>query len=230
MSYLITAHVFRNEPHVARLDQLPKSIGYRVYRHESAGLYVLDTFRASKVPAYPFQTLLPSVDIPLELPSGLDVLERLYLQLSSLKLANSFKKSYVTAALLLNRLVEQPVFSFVSDDDLLDFTCSAADGALSRLRCRCGDLVITCDGQTVQITPLVPEDAMDEEWLTDIAGLRSALPGVDILPRTAPWNTQLHWIAIEELRAFGGIRDSILGLGTFDPPEDESAWQLVVSR
>jgi len=223
MSYLTTAHVFRNEPTVARLDELPKSIGYRVYRHESAGLYLLDTFRASKVPAYPFQTLLPSVDIPLELPSGLEVLERLHSELGSLKLANSFKKSYVNAALLLNRLVDQAVFSFVSDDDQLDFTCSAAGGALSRLRCRCGDLAITYDGHTVHVAPLVPEEAVDEDVLTDIAALKSALPGGDILPRTTPWNTQLHWIAIEELQAFAGIRDSILGLGSFDPPEDESA-------
>jgi hypothetical protein len=40
----------------------------------------------------------------------------------------------------------------------------------------------------------------------------------------------LHWIAIEELLAFAGVKDTILGLGSFDPPADESDWQLVTSR
>jgi hypothetical protein len=49
-----------------------------------------------------------------------------------------------------------------------------------------------------------------------------ALPDVEILPRETAWNTQLHWIAIKELQSFAGIKDSILGLGSFYPPADES--------
>ena len=45
-----------------------------------------------------------------------------------------------------------------------------------------------------------------------------------------PWNTQLHAIATEELQAFAGIKEAILGLRSFDPPEDESEWRLVASR
>ena len=70
----------------------------------------------------------------------------------------------------------------------------------------------------------------DEDALTDTASLRSALPDVEILPRETPWNTQLHAITIEELKVFAGIKEAILGLGSFDPPEDESDWQLVASR
>jgi len=229
MGYLVTAHVFREKSDFARLGELPKSIGYRVYLHRAADLYLLDTFRPAKVPQYPFQTSLPAADIPLELPAGLEILERLYARLGPLQLANSFKKSYVNAALLLNRLLQVPVFSFASNDDDLDFTCSAADGVLSRLRCRCGDLLISHDHGQLQITPLVPE-AEEESLLTDTAALKSALPDVDMRPRETPWNTQLHWIALEELRAFAGLEETILGLGSFDPPDDESEWQLVGSR
>lgn len=230
MAYLISAHVFREKPSVTQLAELPNSIGYRLYFHGTANLYLLDVFRASKVPQYPFQTLLPTVDIPLDLPPALDVLRRLFEQLGTVKLANPFKRSYINGALLLSRLVQLPVFSFVSDDDELDFTCSASDGALRRLKCRCGDLLISYDGTQVQIAPMVPEAEADEDLGTDTAALKTALPDVQVLPREAPWNTQLHALALEELRAFAGVKDAILGLGSFDPPEDEAAWQLVASR
>jgi hypothetical protein len=230
MGYLITAHVFREKPTFSRLAELPKSIGYRAYLHRAANLHLLDAFRASKVPQYPFQTLIPSADIPLELPPALEPLERLYSRIAALKLANAFKKSYINTALLLNRLLQVPVFSFASDDDELDFACSASDEALSRLKCRCGDLVVTYDNAKLQIAPLVPEAEEDERLLTDTSSLGSALPDADILPRETPWNTQLHAIATEELQAFAGIKEAILGLGSFDPPEDESEWRLVASR
>lgn len=230
MGYLITAHVFREKPDVSRLAELPKSIGYRVYLHRGASLYLLDTFRPAKEPQYPFQTLLPSADIPLELPAGLEALERVYSRLGPLNLANGFKKSYINTALLLNRLLQVPVFSFASNDDDLDFSCSAANGALSQMKCRCGDLVISFDGRKVQIAPLVPEAEEDEDLLTDTAALKSAMPDVEMLPRKTPWNTQLHCIAMEQLQAFAGLKEMILGLGSFDPPEDESEWQLVASR
>ncbi len=230
MGYLITAHVFREKPAVSRLAELPPSIGYRVYLHRVANLYLLDTFRATKVPQYPFQTLLPTADIPLELSSGLESLERLYSRLVPVNLANGFKKSYINASMLLNRLVQVPVFSFASNDDELDFTCSTASGSLSRLKCRCGDLVISYDKQGARIAPLVPEAEEDEEFLTNTALLKSVLPDVEVLGRETSWNTQLHWIAMEELQAFAEIKEMILGLGSFDPPEDESEWQLIASR
>lgn len=230
MGYLITAHVFGEKPDVSRLPELPKPIGYRVYLHRAVNLYLLDNFRPAKVPQYPFQALLPSADIPLELPPGLEALERIYSRLGPLNLANGFKKSYINAALLLNRLLQVPVFSFASNDDDLDFTCSAANGTLSRLMCRCGDLVISYENKRAQVAPLVPAAEEDEDLLTDMAALKSALPDMEVLPRETPWNTQLHCIAMAELQAFAGIKEKILGLGSFDPPEDESEWQLVASR
>ena len=111
MGHLVTAHVFLEKPDFARLGELPKYIGYRVYLHRGANLYLLDTFRPAKTPQYPFQTLLPSADIPLELPYDLQSLERVYSGLGPLKLANGFKKSYINSALLLNRLLQVTVFS-----------------------------------------------------------------------------------------------------------------------
>jgi hypothetical protein len=230
MGYFITAHVFREKPNFSLLRDLPKSIGYRAYLHRAANLYLLDTFRASKVPQYPFVTMLPSVDIPLELPQDLEVLERLYSLLSQLRLANSFKKSYVNGATLLNRLLQVPVFSFVSNDDDLDFACTVSGGKLARLKCRCGDIVVSWGKQKLQIVPLVPESLMDEDLLTETAKLNAVLPEAEILPRETPPNAQLHAIAIDELQAFADAKKTILGLGSFDPPEDDSELQLIASR
>lgn len=230
MGYLITAHVFRDKPDLVRLAELPRLIGYRVYHHQAASVYLLDTFRPSKPEKYPFQTLLPAADLPLDLPSALEILDRLYSRLGPLHLANGFKRSYINAALLLSRLLQMPVFSFASDDDDLDFTCSASDGVLNRLKCRCGDLVIFYDLNTLKIVPLVPVCKEDEDLLSDTTTLKATLPEATILPRETPWNTQLHAIAIEELQKFMGVKQSILGLGHFDPPEDESDWKVVASR
>jgi hypothetical protein len=229
MGYLVSAHVFRDRPDLFRLGELPHSIGYRVYLHATANLYLLDTYRPTKVPQYPFQTSLPVADIPLELPAGLEALEHLYSQLVRLNLANGLKKSYVNAAIMLNQLLQMPVFSFISNDDEFDFACSVADGKLSRLRCRCGDLMIFSDGRRTEVLPLVPEFEEEAE-LTDESVLKAALPDVAVLPREMPWNPQLHWIAMEELKSFAGIKEMILGLGSFDPPEDESEWKLLASR
>lgn len=227
MGYLISAHIVRDRPDVTRLSELPDSIGHRVYHQRTADVWMFDVFRASRQPDYPFQTLVPTADISLDLPPELSDLQSIYKHLGSIDLANAFKRSYVSLALLLNRIFGTPVLSFVSDDDELDFACTADNDALSRLKCRCGDLVITFQDGSTQIQPLVPEFDDDEEFLTNLEDLSAAVPGVSIAARDVPWDTQLHAIAIEEWRRFADTDELILGLGSFDPPSDESDWELV---
>jgi hypothetical protein len=227
MGYLISAHIVRDRPDIDRVAELPASIGHRIYYHRSANVYVIDTFRAARPPAYPFQTPVPAVDIPLELPPELDALESIYNYLNKLQLANSFKKSYINFGLLLNRLLGLPILSFISDGDEWDFACTVAEGSLSRLKCRCGDMVITFQDDNTRIQPLVPEFEDDDEFLTNLDDLRTALPSVFVADRDVAWDAQLHAVAIEEWRLFGGTDTAILGLGSFDPPEDESDWELI---
>ncbi|MEX0718581.1 MAG: hypothetical protein WD066_18455 [Planctomycetaceae bacterium] len=229
MAYLISAHIVRERSNFDRLSELPASIGHRVYHHRVAKVWIIDAFRASRQPEYPFQSTFSTVDVPLELPAELADLERVYSHLDDLGSSNSFKKSYINFALLLNRLLATPILSCVSDDDELDFACVVADGSLVRLKCRCGDLLITyADGKT-SIQPLLPEFDDDEELSADPTELRGALPGVEVADRPMSWESRLHAIAIKEWRRFNGTETTILGLGSFDPPEDESDWQLVGS-
>ena len=227
MSYLITAHIIQDEPDVNRLDELPASIGWRVYHHQSADVYLIDAYRAAKPVDYPFQTPVPATDIPLELSENLKSLEELYQYLYKHDAANSFKKSYINFALLLNQLLELPVLSFISDDEEWDFAVTVQDGFVERLKCRCDDLIVDYNGGQTSIQPLVPEFEGDAEFLSDLEALHKAVPGVAIADRNVPWETRLHGIAIEEWKRFASTETLILGLGSFDPPEDESDWRLL---
>jgi len=227
MGYLISAHIVRTKPQAGGFSSLPPSIGHRVYFHRSAKVYIIDAFRSARPPDYPFQSTVPAADIPLELPPELSSLEKVYGCLNKHKLANSFKKSYINFSLLLARSLKQQVLSFVSDDDELDFACIAADGMLEKLHCRAADLEITFASGAITIQPLEPEMDDEPEFLTDVNNLRAALPEVSISDRNVPWNPQLHAIALQEVQAFIGIDAPILGLGSFDPPEDEQDWELI---
>ncbi|MEZ6093258.1 MAG: hypothetical protein R3C03_03325 [Pirellulaceae bacterium] len=136
-------------------------------------------------------------------------------------------QSYINFGLLLNRLLGTQILSIISDDDECDFACTVGDGALSRLNCRCGDLLITYDDRTTQIQPLAPEFEDDDDFLTNLDDLRSAIPNIAIADRDLPRDSQLHAIAIQEWRRFGKSESLILGLGSFDPPDDEFDWQLI---
>ncbi len=228
MGYLISAHIARELPNLDRIGELPESIGCRIYHHQSADVYLIDAFRASRPPVYPFQTPLPAGDVPLEVASAISSLESVYAYLNKRKLANSFKMFYINFAILLNRLLKVSILSFITDDDEWDFACVANEGALCRLRCRCEDLVITYDGASTQIQPLSLE--CDDGFLTNLDDLRAEVPNVTVHERNVPWNSQLHAIAIEEWRRFIQSQDLILGLGSFDPPEDELQWKLISER
>ena len=129
--------------------------------------------------------------------------------------------------MLLNALVNQPVLSFVADDDQLDFACVADECRLSKLHCRAEDLELLFDNGVAQIQPLQPEMDGEEEILTNLTELRISLPDIAVADRRVPWDPQLHFVAIRELLTFAGIKEPILGLGSFDPPEDESELELI---
>ncbi|MFN3150964.1 hypothetical protein [Bremerella sp.] len=226
MGYVISAHVTRQKPDVSRLAEIPASIGYCVYYHRSADVYMIDAFRASRPPDYPFQKAIPATDIPLELPAELSDLELVYRFLDKQRLANSFKKSYINFGLLLNGLLGMPVLSFLSDDEEWDFACTVDQGKLARLKCRCSDLLITYEGGKTHVQPLAPEFE-EENFLTNLDDLRVACPKVSVAERNVDWDIELHTVAIEHWRQFSDSSQLILGLGSFDPPEDESDWQLL---
>lgn len=175
MGNLITAHVTLQEPRANDLASIPKSIGYRIYHHRAAKLFLIDAFPASKPPKWPFSARLPATDIPLELPPDLTDLESLYRFLLKRGLADYFKTSYINSSLLLNRLLKSPVLSFASNDDGLDFACVALREHVERIEFTCEDLHVTYANGTASIQPLVPEFEEDD-GLTDLSSTTLQLP------------------------------------------------------
>jgi hypothetical protein len=230
MGYLISAHILAGECDFNALGQLPPSFGYAAYFHEGMGCYLLDLYASRKPPKYPFCSLVPTADLPLDLPTELSALSQFYQILGRLNRANGFKRSYVNLALLLSQRLSTDVMSFVADDDGLDFACTVRGGALTRLRFRCVDLLVTYTPSGLLIEPSFSEDEPDADWLTDLADLRAALPSAEIKERTVPMPTALHALATREVAGFTGVTQPILGLGSFDPPQDERQWRKILQR
>ncbi|MCR9201605.1 MAG: hypothetical protein NXI04_23425 [Planctomycetaceae bacterium] len=226
---MISAHIINGSSDCERLSELPDSIGYRLYRHNAAGVMLLDTFRPDRVPPHPFQYPLPTADVSLDLPAEMDAFTALYDQLYKLDLANSFKKSYINFSLLLHDLTAQPVLSIATDDDELDFACTVADGRVTRLTAHCGDLMVTSVNGLPHIQPLVPEFEGDAEVLSDTTEIQTSIPTATVSDRNVEWPTQLNGVALQEWLAFCEYGQPIIGLGTFDPTTDEADWELVRS-
>jgi len=230
MGYLISAHILPGERDFGALHQLPPSIDYAAYFHEGVRCYLLDVYASRRPPQYPFCSILPAADIPLELSAELGVLNEFYQVLARLNRANSFKRSYINFALLLSQKLDSDILSFVADDDDLDFACTVRGGVLNRLHFRRADLLVTYSENGLLIEPLYPEEEEDVEWLTDLDFLKKAIPSAVIRERTLPMPTLLHSLVTREVAEFTGAPQPILGLGSFDPPEDEAQRRKVAQR
>ena len=230
MGYLISAHILPGERDFNALSQLPPSFGYAAYFHEAIRCHLLDIYASRKPPKYPFCSLVPAADLPLDLPVELSDLNLFYQVLVRLNRANGFKRSYVSLALLLSQRLSTDVMSFVADDDQLDFACTVRNGAVTRLHFRCEDLLVTYSPSGLLVEPLFSEDEPDAEWLTDLVDLKAALPFAVVKERTMSIPTTLHSLATREVAEFTGVTRPILGLGSFDPPQDERQWRKVLQR
>ena len=216
MGYLVTAHVTRTAPDVARLKMLPPGLAWAVYRDQDVPAWYLDTFKADRKKNWTFASPTLTRDFPIDLPDDLWALTRVYAALQNARLANGFKRGFLNANLFISNILQQPVCSFCSDDDGLDFACISDNGVLQRLRCECGDLEIVYQNGRVTIQPLQLEIEDDEGDLTGFRQLHDPEAGVAVMERNKEQSTLIHFVASSELAAFLEIPTAPLGLGTFD--------------
>lgn len=221
MGYLVSASFVRSEANFGALSALPASMAWRVYRLPQQAGFIIDIFSADREQKWPFTSLPPMKDLPLELPSELDDLSRLYAGLGKVGLANAFKRGLINLNLELSRLLAQPVCSLASDDDILDFVCISSQGKLEKLRAHCADLELLRDAKRLVVQPFKPEHKGDVESLTDLEVLAATASDATIKPRDKAWVPRLHRVAIEETTAFLRTKDAPIGLGTFDPEDIE---------
>jgi hypothetical protein len=216
MGYLVAAHVTRTAPDVARLKLLPPGLAWALYRDEDVPAWYLDTFKADRKKKWTFASPTLTSDFPIGLPDDLAALTRVYAALQSARLANGFKRGFLSANLFISKILQRPVCSFYADDDSLDFACVSDNGVLQRLRCECGDLEIVYQNGSVTIQPLQPEIEDDEGNLTDFRQLHDPEAGVAVLERNKEQSSLLHFVAGSELATFLEISIAPLGLGSFD--------------
>ena len=216
MGYLVTAHVTRTAPDVARLKMLPPGLAWDLYRDEDVPAWYLDTFKTDRKQKWTFASPTLTRNFPIDLPDDLGALTRVYAALQSARLANGFKRGFLNANLFISNILQQPVCSFCCDDDSLDFACVSDNGALQRLRCECGDLEIVYENARVIIQPLQPEIEDEEGDLTGFRQLNDPEAGVAVMERNKEQSTLIHFVASSELAGFLEMPTAPLGLGTFD--------------
>lgn len=213
MGYLIAAHVMNQEPDPSKLSALPVSIAWSLYRDDGGGPFYLDTFRTGRKQNWPFTSMPSAKDLSLDLAKGGEGLAITYKALEEALLANSFNRAYFNLNLALSEMLQMPVCSFCSDDDLLDFACVSNNGNLTRLHCECGDLDIVCENGQVTIQPLLVEE---EGLCTNVTNLHDPATGVDVLERNVDQSRLLHHVASIEVVRFLGVKKAPLGLGSFE--------------
>ncbi len=213
MGYLVTAHIIKSEPDLARLEALPRGIAWTAYREPGASAWYLDPFEAGRKQEWPFTSLPAYKELPRDLPDSLGQLSRVYAALKAAKLAVGFVRTFLNLNLLLSRTLQLPVLSFCSDDDGMDFACWSEGGALRRLRCECGDVLVTFSEGKVEIQPLQMDD---DEAPTDLSALHDPANGISVMEQPQDPSSRLHHIASVEAMAFLGTAEPPLGIGSFD--------------
>jgi hypothetical protein len=224
-----SAHVWRSGAAATPLETLlPQSIGYRLYRHSALQFDFLDVFRRGRAPEHPFSALLPSADLPLELPPELAALDLVYRYLKTIGRANGLKRSYINLCLLLSRALGVRCLSLAADEVDLDFACVAEGGRLTHLSAACSDLTVSfADGQTV-IEPSAPPPG-DRADISQ-RELREALPEVRVTARI-PWpGDDLHPNVLAEWRRFGSNAPAVIGLGQRDFSFDKRDFEVIAER
>jgi hypothetical protein len=231
MGHLISAHVIKKAAPFFRLRELPPSIGTRVHTHRPSGLFAIETFRPSRPSDWPFSIPLPAADVSLELPHEYSTLRAVERFLLGVGISNGFKSSYVNFCRTVSSLLETPVFSFVADDELWDFSCTVSGGQLVRLKCRCEDLVIEFDSGRTRVLPLSFRDHHDDsdEFGTDLTALRR-IEGIEVLPHRTVKRLPVHTVSRHEFVQFAGSDLPFFGLGDIGTPDDLAEWTPVEIR
>ena len=216
MGYLVVAHIMKNMPDLARLSELPTSMDWSLHQDDGVGAFYLDTFKAGRKQDWPFTSMPPTKEIPLDFAPDLEPLAAIYRVLEKSQLAHSFPRGFLNLGLAISKALLQPVCSFCSDDDGLDFAFISDSGRLLRLHCECNDLDIVYEDGEMTVQPLLLED---DEFITDVSLFCDLPNNIHVQDRNVEHSPRLHRVASLEATRFLGLQEAPLGLGSFDGME-----------
>jgi hypothetical protein len=216
MGSLIAGHILSEEAQKEKLNALPNSVGWRLFRDAEFGVPCLDTFSSIREIPAPFSSRPTKRDFPPVIPADLKIISTACRAFESLNGAGSLDKVMLVLNLKISNLLHQRICTFCSDDDGLDFACISTNGILERLVCGCEDLEFVYANGTGTIQSLTTEIDEDVPYLTDLGELAAITPGITILERNKDDPTRLHGLVSTEVMAFIGKDCLPLGIGTWD--------------
>ena len=142
MGYLLAVSLAKKGGNYNAINELPKTLPWRVYESELCIERLIDVINYRKEPEYPFTSLPAVQDLPLNFEAPLEELNNLYNELKKKNRANGFKRTILNLNLILSRNISTEVLTLVTDDEGTDFACVSECGALKKLRFRAGKIEV----------------------------------------------------------------------------------------
>jgi hypothetical protein len=170
MGYSIFTHLVGAQPDIEKLRAaLPVSLEPHVYKHRTANVWGIDVVRAPWDGQLGFgRSGYTSKDIPYELPSHLNELQKIHDKLSAARVAGPLHRGFINLSELLSATLNQRVVSVRSDDDATDYVVISSAGKVSSLEGLVGGfLVYFFAGHT---SSMVAVDEEEQAFLHRYAG------------------------------------------------------------
>ncbi len=231
MGYLCAGHVLVAEPDVATLEKISTGLNWALYKAKEHSVWLLDTFQAPIDNHYPFSKYIwkgrELVELEEHLPGSVAIIKTLR------AFHHVFSETaWLLMSLELSALLGLQVFTFVSDDDETQMTCTSDNGQVVRIHRDFEMVDMRFENAQFSFTPMRHEE--DPDLLPDEELLRKlrAFPGVGVgeFATVEGGGRPIHEIVLKDWPAGAGDPEKLLGIGTFDPFQDiESQFDLVTS-
>jgi len=228
MGYLVSAHISKKEIPCSALESLPDSVTWSLYKINGLDAWAVDTYRTGKQKPFPFSSSMPMRDIANTL--DLDDLEKVKELFRKAGFAHSFNPCYINSAILLSRASSSEILAIYTDDDVMDFSCTADSGEIRRIACLAGGILFIWESGKFFFEFFNPEFEEDTDSHTDIEPFRNTFPTAKIIERENKFPIELHCQTSKEVQRFLGVTESVLGLGSFDVSWKKWTWDSLPRR
>lgn len=216
MGYLVTGHVLTSEPDPKRLSALPPDVCWSLYRHDAPRIWLLDTFRKARPNRWPFTEVILRGD-KSELASHAPALTAVIEEMIASRIEMAGYGHWLLSR-QISDLLQAQVFSFASDDDVMQLTCTCDRGRILSARRDTELLEIRFEHPAVSVTPLAYEEDRDLAPAPELLTKLAALPGVKVesARMVAAGGGRLHGIVLDDWPPAAGDPVQLLSLGSFD--------------
>jgi hypothetical protein len=224
MGYRIAAHVAPPDVEPSRLTELEPALGVRVWSHRAPPLTVVEIWRATRKEPWPLSDFLDQDDLSPAVREQIPPLDATVEILRAHDYGVPGIHGELNLGLQISGLMACRTCSFVTDDEADSLFAVCDRGRVVRVRCVRQDLDMTWAAGSLDVYPMVPSDEDPETAEMFLARTATdalaAIAGVRVHAREREWSNRLHGMVLDELGAELRSPEPIVGLGTWDPPQD----------